>query len=264
MKGYFFSHHSIKFLTIALVMISMFSCKSSSRLINKGIPPQRNKEEVVKALATRNIAFTWFSARADARLESPEESGSGSLNLRIKKDSLVWLMGKKFSIEGFRSVINKDSFFLINRLKKYFNAESNVELTRSFGLELNFDDLQNLLAGNIFLPQDDEITAYSQKGSLCTIDASVGNWKIRYLIDAYSLYLTGVTITDGSQRVIEVNLGNYKKHKKLPLMAYDRHYIFHNSPAEAVTLQLKIEEVEVDVVKSLNFDIPLHYDRLRI
>ena len=47
-------------------------------------------------------------------------------------------------------------------------------------------------------------------------------------------------------------------------MPYDRKYTFTEPGNDTSVLDIKIEEVELNVAKSVNFNIPSHYDRLRI
>lgn len=239
------------------------SCKTTSAL-QRGPAPQREKAEVLKALSSHNIDFTWFTAKADAHFESAALSGSGALQLRIRKDSLVWMTGKKFSIEGFRSIINRDSFFMVNRLEKYYHAENNRLLSHTFGIDLNFEDVQHLLAGNMFLPGPNDSTYFVQNTDKCILTTQMSNLSIVYCLDARTLQLNTVDITDVKGRKIEVVLGNYKKIKSLPSMPYDRKYTFTEPGNDTSVLDIKIEEVELNVAKSVNFNIPSHYDRLRI
>lgn len=244
-------------------VLTLTGCKSTAGL-KKGTAPQRTKEEVMQALMKHNIDFTWFTAKADAHFESTALSGSGALQLRIRKDSLVWMTGKKFSIEGFRSIINKDSFYLVNRIEKYYHAEANRSLIRTFGIDLNFEDVQHLLAGNMFLPQKTDSTYFVQSGDKCLLSSQMAELSILYGFDAWTMELNTVDITDPKGRKIEVVLGNYKKTKNLPSLPYNRKYTFHESAHEVSVLDIKIEEIEINVPKTVNFSIPSHYDRLRI
>ncbi|HRG66543.1 MAG TPA: hypothetical protein PLV12_12080, partial [Saprospiraceae bacterium] len=70
------------------ILLLATSCKTSAAL-QSGPAPQREKAEVLKALNRHNIDFTWFTAKADAHFESSALSGSGALQLRIRKGSLV-------------------------------------------------------------------------------------------------------------------------------------------------------------------------------
>lgn len=248
---------------LLLLFWGLYACSPASRL-QKGPAPQRTKEQVLQALSQHNIDFTWFAAKADAHFESSTLSGSGALQLRIRKDSLVWMTGKKFSIEGFRSIINRDSFFMVNRIDKYYHAEDNRMLARTFGIDLNFEDVQHLLAGNMFLPDANDSTYYAQNTEKCILSTQMAHLNIVYCLDARTLQLNTVDITDGKGRKIEVELGNYKKNKDLPILPYDRKYTFKEPDNETSVLDIKIDEVELNVAKSVNFNIPSHYDRLRI
>ncbi len=250
-------------LLIVAILALFTSCKSTSGL-HKGTPPSRTKDEVLKALNLHNIDFTWFAAKANAHFESESLSGSGSLQLRIRKDSLVWMTGKKFSIEGFRSIINKDSFYLVNRIEKYYHAEANRSLTRTFGIDLSFEDVQHLLAGNMFLPGKNDSTYFVQNGEKCLLTTQMSDLNIVYGFDAWTLDLSTVDITDPGGRKIEVVLGNYKKMKNLPKLPYNRKYTFQESIHQVNVLDIKIDEIEIDIPKTVNFNIPSHYDRLRI
>lgn len=248
---------------LVLIASGTIGCKTSSMLTG-GAAPQRTKQEVLSALESHNIDFSWFAAKADANYESSALSGTGALQLRIRKDSLVWMTGKKFSIEGFRSVINPDSFFMVNRIEKYYHAESNQSLTRTFGIDLNFQDVQHLLAGNMLLPQPTDSIDFTQQLQQCLLTAHMEGLTLVYNFNARTLELNAVNITDAAGRRIEVELGNYKKVKKLPKLPYNRKYTFVEPDRETSVLEIKIEEIEIDVPKTVNFTIPSHYDRLRI
>lgn len=250
-------------LFLILLVAGFSACSPASRL-KDGPAPVRSKSEVLQALSKHNIDFTWFAAKADAHFESSSLSGSGALQLRIRKDSLVWMTGKKFSIEGFRSIINRDSFFMVNRLEKYYHAEDNRMLSRTFGIDLNFEDVQHLLAGNMFLPNPGDSTYFAQNTDKCILSTQMSNLSIVYCLDARTLQLSTVDITDVKGRKIEMVLGNYKKTKNLPSLPYDRKYTFKEPGNETSVLDIKIDEVELNVAKSVNFNIPSHYDRLRI
>lgn len=59
-----------------------------------GPVPERSMEEVIAALKNRNIDFQWFSAKASTSLESPDENISGTLHVRMKSDSIIWVAVK--------------------------------------------------------------------------------------------------------------------------------------------------------------------------
>jgi hypothetical protein len=190
-------------------------------------------------------------------------AGSGSIQLRIKKDSAIWMVGKKFSVEGIRTFINKDSFFILNRLEKTFIAESISETASTFGIELSFEDLQELFVGNMFIPTETEISSFAQKEEKVKLIANTQSLNTEYTFNAYDMTLEQVNISDRSGHSIVMKLGNYKKIKK-QLIAHDKEISFSSITGDSGQLSISFTEIELDIEKSLIFDLPLRYKRIRL
>lgn len=242
-------------------IVFLASCKTSKNLY-KGPPPQRSQQDVNEALNKRNIDFQWFSAKAGGDFESPQFGGSGSMQLRIKKDSLIWMIGKKFSIEGFRTIINKDSFYVVNRLEGFYAAEQIKSINRMFGLKMQFEDMQQLLAGNVFLPDAKDIHSYTQENEQCVMTASIDEYHVSYVVNAYDLSLTHFEFKDRYNRKVIANFSNYKKLNK-SIVPYFRKYEFYDASSIVAKLEIDVDEIEINTPKSMIFSIPSHYERVR-
>ena len=256
----------MKIQTIAVYLVLggiglITSCKTSKNLY-EGPPPQRSQQEVQEALNKRNIDFHWFSAKAGGDFESPQFGGSGSMQLRIKKDSLIWMIGKKFSIEGFRTIINKDSFYVVNRLERFYAAEQINSINRMFGMKMHFDDMQQLLAGNVFLPEMKDINSFTQNNEQCILSANIDEYKVSYVVNAYDLNLTHFEFKDRYNRKVIANFSNYKKLNKT-LVPYFRKYEFYDASSIVAKLEIDVDEIEINAPKSMIFSIPSHYERVR-
>ncbi len=247
-------------LLIAITFI--FSCKTT-KIIEKGPPPIRTQKETLQALQKRNFEFNWFAAKGDAEFESAHLAGSGTMQLRIKKDSLIWLQGKKFGIEGFRGIVNKDSFYMANRLDKYYISEAISSFMDNFGIDLEFEDMQQLLAGNVFIPVEDEITSFSQEGKNCKLICNTASYNISYIINAFDMHLYTLVIADRAGHKIYLSLDDYRKFGKSKV-PYSRSFTFQAIGQPPYFLNVKVDELELDVVKQMPFTLPTHYRRLRL
>lgn len=245
-----------------MLLILMIGCKTSKKL-EQGPPPARSQQEVMEALMKRNIDFSWFSAKGDADFDSETMAGSGTITLRIKKDSLIWMQGKKFGIEGFRGIINKDSVYMVNRLEKYYIGEDIKSLHSSFGLDLDFQDVQQLLAGNVFLPSTDEITSYVQEGKDCKLTSLTAGYNITYTCSAYDLQLYDMMVSDNRGHKINVSLSDYRKFGKIKV-PYIRNITFQSMGDGPYFLNVKVEELEVNEEKQMPFTLPSHYRKMRL
>ncbi len=238
------------------------ACKTTKK-IETGPPPIRTQDEIMAALQKRNLDFKWFTAKGDAEFDSAELAGSGTIQLRIKKDSLIWLQGKKFGIEGFRGIINKDSFYMANRLEKYYIGESNKSFTTSFSINLEFEDMQQLLVGNVFLPSSEEVASYIQQGKDCKLVSNTSGYNITYTMNAFDMQLYTMCIADRGGRKINVAFDDYRKHSKTKV-PYSRNFTFQSLGQPPYFLNVKVDELEVDVQKPMPFTLPTHYKRSRI
>lgn len=237
------------------------SCKTGKSL-QKGEAPVRKLEDCIKAIEERNIDFVWFAAKAGGEFNSPQFGGNGSMQLRIKKDSLIWMIGKKFSIEGFRTMINKDSFFVVNRLEQFYSAEPLRGIHKMFGMRLQFEDMQQLLAGNVFIPDTSAVSNYIQQDQRCTVLANIDEYEVKYVLDAFELNLLEFEIKDRYDRKTIAIFDDYKKLKKHKV-PYTRSYEFFDVYQKVASLKVDVNEIEINVPKSMIFSIPSHYERVR-
>jgi hypothetical protein len=172
------------------------------------------------------------------------------------------MVGKKFSIEGFRTIINKDSFYVVNRLERFYTEEPLDEIYKMFGMKVEFEDMQQLLAGNVFLPDVTQVNNYIQTGSNCKLTANIDIYDVTYVLDAYDLHLSELEIKDQTGRKTKALFDEYKKlnNTKVP---YIRKYSFYDETRIVAKLDVDVNEIEIDIPKTMIFSIPSHYERVR-
>jgi hypothetical protein len=110
--------------------------------------PEIFLEEIFRELNENRYHFDALAVKMDVDVitKSTKESFSG--NLRLQKDSAIWVSIRKFGFEGVRVLITPDSVKMINRLeKKYFIGEFE-SLNSLFDIHVNFLLLQALMTGN--------------------------------------------------------------------------------------------------------------------
>jgi hypothetical protein len=247
-----------------LFCIVFINCKSSKKISN-GPLPERSQSEIVQSLLKRNIDFDFFNIRGVADFEALGMGGSGTMNLRIKKDNLIWLQGKKLGIEGFRGIINRDSFTMVNRLEGSYFYEANEAISSMFGIGFRFDEIQELLAGNILPFSDKDVTDYQQLENQCLLTINTAQYNIILNIDAFSLQLKEYRIKDRMGNLAVAKFDDYQKIEKTKYTSpYIRNYYFKSREGDEGKIELNVSELELNIEKSLIFNLPLHYDRLRL
>jgi hypothetical protein len=96
------------------------------------------------------IDFTYFHFRSKVEYTEGKESQNFTVNGRMKKDSIIWLsITPGMGIEAVRCLILKDSVKILDRIHNKFYAYGFSYLNEMFNTNLNFNNFQALLIGNL-------------------------------------------------------------------------------------------------------------------
>jgi len=96
------------------------------------------------------IEYTTFEARTRARYTSNGDSKPAvTVHIRIEKDKTIWMDGSLLGFSGARALITPTTIQFYDKLnKQYFDNDFSF-LSEYAGIDLNFDQLQRLLTGQI-------------------------------------------------------------------------------------------------------------------
>ncbi len=128
---------------IPLILLFIAGCAKRPNLYSSN--------EVMKEFSPNYFDFSYLSAKARIVLE--EDGGKttrGTLNLRAKKDSIIWFsLSPGLGIEAARGVITQESI----RVKDRLNGKE-IDLTfeqfqNQYGLRLSLPLFQNILFANV-------------------------------------------------------------------------------------------------------------------
>lgn len=135
-------------LILPASLLAIGSCSSSRRVMKTPLKEQ-GPEFLFSKLKEKELKFDWFSAKFSAEYKNKGKTTSFSGQLRIRKDSLIWMsLTPMLGIEALRISISQDSVKMINRLNDtYFLGDYNY-LNRSLNTNLDYDLLQAFLLGN--------------------------------------------------------------------------------------------------------------------
>ncbi len=100
------------------------------------------------------IDFLYLTAKSKISFKSPEQDiDNANINIRVRKDSLIWLSVSKVGIEAVRGLITRDSIFVVDKVHREYSVYDFPTLSRQFNFAMNFDLLQALIVGNLPLPK---------------------------------------------------------------------------------------------------------------
>lgn len=101
------------------------------------------------------IDFNYLTAKSKVSFKSKDQDiNNASVNLRIRKDSLIWLSVTGAGIEVARALISPDSIVVMDRIHREYAVYDYAALSNRFNFNLTYDLLQSLVVGNLPLPKE--------------------------------------------------------------------------------------------------------------
>ncbi len=134
---------------VSLVWLTV-QCGGSKKL-PEGAPAKVKTSALFDSIERAENTPTVLIMKAAANLQAPGISQSFRLEVRILRDSLIWLdfADPILGIKAARAVIYPDSVAFINKIKREYLSGNIKTLQRKFNFSFNFYDLQAILSGNM-------------------------------------------------------------------------------------------------------------------
>jgi hypothetical protein len=142
------------------LLVSASSCRAkktitkapvndTTGIIGTGIS---SSDSLSRAIQIADAPIQWFGAKVSVDSDINNQTNSFSANLRIKKDSAIWIsISPALGIEVARALITPDSLKFINRINgTYFKGDFKY-LNELLQIEVNFKMIQAILLGNAYL-----------------------------------------------------------------------------------------------------------------
>lgn len=109
--------------------------------------------EPVEPIKVNEVAFDYMTAKSKVSFESSKQNfDNTNLNIRMKKDSLIWISVTGVGFEVARGLITPDSIIFMDKFHKQYFVFTYEQLSKRYNFELNFALLQSVIVGNLPFP----------------------------------------------------------------------------------------------------------------
>jgi hypothetical protein len=123
-----------------LLMLFLVACGKKA-LVNK---------QLGDSFKVQETKFVYLTSRAKILYKDNNQEVSSAVDIRIKKDSVIWLSIKPMlGIEAMRVVITKDSVLVLDRMNKSMTLLSMKGLGEKISFPLDFKMIESLIVGNL-------------------------------------------------------------------------------------------------------------------
>lgn len=144
-KAYFFF-----FIVCIALLFSSVACRNKRIFhFRAEVHKDISIAKLIDSINKKRLHYTYFTSRISTEIESPGFDKSFKTNLRVKKDSIIWISISALNVVIANAAISKDSFKLVNKFDKKYLFESFNYLNEIFDTELDYLLFQQIIVGNL-------------------------------------------------------------------------------------------------------------------
>jgi len=163
-----------------------------------------------KGLVVDDFGFEYFAARAKISYDDGKQKINAVSNIRVRKDSIIWMSISKLGIEGARLKVDQDSIYVLNRLKKNYSAKSFKELSKQLDFDVDYNLIESVVLGNLIYPYSKE--ELQVEGSFIQYNQMLDNFEFNNYIGSQTKKLEKLIVEDTtSKATISVNYRQFQE-----------------------------------------------------
>lgn len=216
------------------------------------------------SLSLEEIDFEYLQGKGRMILKDGSKEREVKANIRVRKDSVIWMNFTVIGVQGGRALINHDSITILNNVANEYYVFDYTELSKKFKFEINYGVIQSAMLGNLLLPRAASDTLEKKTASYLLYQQSKTVEVLNY-ISAATLKIQKVELRENNtHNSLVINYGNFQP-LATKLFPYDGTIsLFYKAPAGLLNTTIIFEYSKVELGdKQLRFpfNIPKKYDR---
>lgn len=251
---------AIRFFAL-LILLSFLTTCSRNYVVKTRTKSLYHKHQKV---AVEEITADYLDGKAKLEISSDGKSRGLKANLRMRKDSVIWINFSVAAIAGGRALINQDSITIINNMDREYYVYRFHDVSKEFHFIINFEAVQAALLGNLMFIHAavDTITSNDTGQVLLSKD---GNIVTKNFVDVETRKINRVEMEDqntGSTITIEYSYFQFLNLKRLPYSnKINIHYKTKTGWKDWILHYefIKVEEGTKEL--KFPFNIPKRYER---
>ncbi|MDX1939162.1 MAG: DUF4292 domain-containing protein [Saprospiraceae bacterium] len=248
---------------LLLVMVSFImlsACSASKKLGTSGLE-RDSPEFLIKAMATNQVNAKWFSARAKVDFAGDDMSVGATATIRMLKDSLIWVSVRKLGFEVMRAKITQDSVYIIDRLGNTYDIKDLNYLQKTYNVPASLEMLQAIVLGNpVFFSTSGFQTEKVEP--LLHLFGKSARMDTHYWLDKKDYRLQKMSFEEPQdQRLVQMQLEDYQQLADNQNFSYFRILEMNSRETGKVKVEMKYSQLEINIPKDVEFEIPDRYTR---
>lgn len=263
---------------IVVISIQVSSCRSTRKIqtaitkkdttvvvpvIDRKADSTQYIQQVYHAVQNNRIT-DYRSLSAKVKVEYKGADGKKPdfiANVRLLKDSIIWISINSILGEALRTIVTKDSVKVLYKMDKTVQLRSIEYLQEVTKIPFTFTELQDLLMGNpIYL--DSNIVSYKNEEKTISLMSAGSLFKHLFTVSKNDYVLLHSKLDDVDiirARTCDITYGDYEVKNGINFSKYRKIVVSEKSRLE---IELQFKQFDFNEQLSFPFNIPKNYKRL--
>lgn len=255
---------NVLLLSLTIIALLFNSSCSSKRKMTESSLRSFSANNLIREVEENKFEFDNFQSKLDIKFNDGKKTMSLKGQLRMQKDSVIWVTLTFMGIEAARLMITTDSINFINRNDRTYLSEDLGKIKEFMPIEPSLSFVQDILTGNERLRQKDE------KYKISTVE---GKYKLETRKEEKDMVMTkDIWVMPENFRISKYDIRNHQTETKLE---YDDFEYFGDSylptkisltHSSGNVVSIEIEYSNVAIGKELTFPFKINkkYDRINV
>lgn len=244
-----------------LLFALVFTLAACSKKVT---PPVTSSKIASSTLAIEEIDFEYLHGKSRMILKDGNKEREVKANVRVRKDSVIWMNFTVIGVQGGRALINQDSITIISNVDKEYFVFDYKDLSKRFNFEINYKVIQSAMLGNLLMQRSDSDTV-EQKSATYLLSQSSGHVDVLNFISAATMKIQKVELKENdTHNSLTINYGDFQPLDTKSFPYNGTINLFYKTAAGLLNTTIIFEYTKVEVgdkeVK-FPFNIPKKYVR---
>jgi hypothetical protein len=211
-----------------------------------------------------NTSFMYLNGKGKVHFKHKDNDQSANFNLRVKRDSAIWLSGSLIGIEGVRALLTPDSVRVVNRLGKSYFVGDYAYLSQLLSVPVSYPQMQALLLGDYQAAPDGTKPKITTEGNNQAVSYSQAALLLEQLLSNETGRLQQLKVSESAaQRSLTVAYSDFQKPTGADVpFAFTTNVVGQQGGSESTSATLNYSKVEVGSAHlDFPFSIPKGYKK---
>jgi hypothetical protein len=265
------------FLSSILLSSIFLSCSTQKKTIKAPLK-EEGADYLLGKLKENELKYDWFTAKFSANYQNKGETNSFDGQLRICRDSVIWLsFSPLLGIEVFRIIITVDSVKFINRINNTYFIGDYDYVNKFLNTNIDFDILQSFLIGNdLSFYEDGKFRASLDGNQYKLSTAERGKLKkfVRNSQEPLTILIQNIWIDPETFKITRADVkeirkpnikleANYSGFEKVDGQLFPKHVSFDISADKNIQCSIVFSRINITTPQPFPFKIPLNYRQVK-